>query len=194
MQVTQSKDSTLPFELGQEDKNHRMWALFALFVAIAPFIVILIPKIAGPVVLFGAVIFCAVFLLKDQKSNLYKNALELWENKDNSRNCDLVLAREEENQKKAVFFFQITEKPAQFECTNFIVSLASEGGREFLDKNTRENPRQSLKNVSLIQKDDLDELILVVVDNHRFWCRPWNYQLDFNEQLELFKNAETETK
>ncbi len=190
MQATQATNAALPVELGQKDKSHKMWALFALFIAIAPFIVILIPKIAGPVVLFGALVFCAIFLFKDQKSNLHKNAKELWSNSISGGEIlvELILSREAKAD-GAEFFFQLKEKLPQFESRNFIVSLESDGGRDFLERQTSQSQRVELKNVELVHKDDIDELILVSVNDHRFWCRPWNYQLDFGEQLERFQES-----
>lgn len=187
MQVSDIKEKRVetPPELENQGKSTLAWVVFALFVALAPFIVILIPKIAGPMVLFGALIFCGFFLIKDQRSNLHKNALKLWQAREKAVPIKVdLMAQAGENKR---FYFGLDKSSTTLDTENFIISQTSEGGREKLASLLAGKERIELPKASLVSVKESEDLILILLGSHRYWCRPWNFQLNFNDQIKFFE-------
>lgn len=174
-----------PEELAHNERSAMVWAFFALFAALAPFLVILLPRVAGPIMLFGALVFVALFLFSDQKSNFKKNALLLWKNAEESEPVELAIDLRQLEQKR--FFIMLEKSLPQFTTRNFIVNQASEGSLEHLKElNVSDSPIK-VNSARLVQVKNIDELILVMIGQHRYWCCPWNYQLNFNDEMKTFE-------
>ena len=183
-----STDTTPP-ELTYQENVALKWTVFALFAASAPFVVFLMPKVAGPIILFGALIFCAVFLFSDQNSNLYKNAINLWKNEHTTKITSLRIDAPSKEEGPN-FFFHLEEKFPQLASQNYIVALASEGGKEALTKSIVGQNRTYIDAAKVVLSDEIPDLILVKIKGHRYWCRPWNYQYDYSDEIESFKTSQ----
>lgn len=186
---TEKESKSTPSELKFEDKDALKWGAFIFFMALTPFIVILVPKIAGPVILFGAVIFCAVFLFSDQKSNLVKNANKLWQAKDEREKIELSLDVKEENNTKH-FFFLFESPPEIFKTKAFFLNTCSDGALDELEKIGEDDKFFA----ELVYSKEIDDLILIFIDSHRFWCRPWNYPIDYSQEYNSFEQENSSKK
>ena len=183
------KLDTIPEELNQQEEGALKWAAFALFAALAPFIVFLLPKIAGPAILFGVLVFCGLFLLSDQKSNLRKNALALWQNPEQSKNVQLEIDCQKTPSGPQFYILLNSELPP-FKTKTFVVNLSSKNAEEMLADRVSSGDRFKVDQAELTLSEDNDEVVLVKIDTHRFWCRPWNYQYDIQDEINQFGEKE----
>lgn len=178
--------SIIPAELNYDENVALKWTIFALFAASAPFVVFLMPKVAGPIILFGALIFCAIFLFSDQHSNMHKNAISLWNSDQKKKKTDIRIDTRAEKEKE--FFIHLENSCTETNCQNFIVSLTSDGAKEQLQKLLADKNRTVVKDVEITSIKEVKDLILISINEHRLWCRPWNYQFDYEDEIKAFKD------
>ena len=183
--------TTPPAEIHFKENDAFKWAAFALFAALSPFLVFLLPKIAGPVILFGAVVFCAIFLFSDQKSNFSKSAIKLWEIRDTKAPIRLKVTSKPSVEDSHYYLILDIQLP-QFSTKNFIVNTGSEGWQKSLEK--LEGSEVGPESSSLVHSEANKDVILVFIDSHRYWCRPWNFQFDISQEIDLFESESSKKK
>ncbi|MCA9803333.1 MAG: hypothetical protein KC777_15290 [Cyanobacteria bacterium HKST-UBA02] len=178
---------TFPEEIGYQETSWPKWALFGIFAVLTPPMVFFAPQITIPLVLFGTVAFCTLFFFSDHRSNLTNQARMLWKSHNLSRPSTVRIIRQQTGDTWR-FFFHLHEKLEQFETENFLVNLASENGFDALETLDEEAHYKC----DLVESKENDELILIIMGSHRYWCKPWSYHIDIRESMRHIEEENNE--